>query len=99
RNALRVLPDRVAQRLDKAWIVEQADVPQAQVLGHALGEAETRQGAGDHDAVVAGEDPGDLAGIAFRQQRHARTPFWCGQYRTPAAMCKPTALLVSALPS
>jgi len=44
---------RVAQRLGKAWIVEDADVLCVQVRGHAAGVTEAGERSPDHDAVPA----------------------------------------------
>ncbi|TAK29799.1 MAG: hypothetical protein EPO21_20690 [Chloroflexota bacterium] len=58
-------PDLVAERFGEAGIVEQADILGAQVGGHPIGIASTGQRAHDDDAVVAGEHPTGLLGIAL----------------------------------
>ena len=65
-----ILSQGVAQRLSKAGIIKNADLPSLQVGGHALGLTEPRQGSLDQEAVVAGKHAHDFVGMLLGQQFH-----------------------------
>ena len=98
RKLLGVGPDLLPQRLGKAWVVEQPHVMYPQIGRHPFRITDPRQCAGNDQPVIAGQDAGNLAGIAFRQQRHASAPFLSTRRSTPS-ICQHTHVLVSALPS
>jgi hypothetical protein len=100
RQSLGILPDFLAQRLDEACIVEQADAVATQIAGHALGVAHPGQRAHDDEAVVAREHARDLRGVAVGQQGHGSTLLSARDGLSKrSAMLKHTPVSVSALPS
>src|SRR6516162_10618563 len=69
-ESLGILSQGVAQRLSKAGIIKNPDLPSLQVGGHALGLTEPRQGSLDQEAVVAGKHAHDFVGMLLGQQFH-----------------------------
>src|SRR5262249_17264801 len=60
--------DAIAERFSKSRIVEDADLPRRQKCRHSLRITGPWQRAGDDDAVVAGEHPGEALTVTIRQQ-------------------------------
>src|SRR4029077_17369606 len=55
-----------AQRVRKSRIVEDPDLPRRKKSRHSLRVTGSRQRAGDDDAVIAGEHPGEALAVTLR---------------------------------
>ena len=62
------IPHTIAQRLGELWIIEDANARGIQEPRHPLRIADDRQRAGDHDTVVAGQNPRDPLVIPLGQR-------------------------------
>jgi hypothetical protein len=67
-QAFGVLANPVAIGLGPFRIVEDADAVGVEIVRHALGKADLRNGAGDDDAVVTGKGARDLVGMPGKKR-------------------------------
>lgn len=74
RQAHRVIPQLIPERLSEAWIVEDPHLAPVHIRGHSGGEANFRQGAEDQHPVPSTQHAGDVSLIPFRQQRDVHLP-------------------------
>ena len=68
RQPLGVVAQLIAERLGEPRVVKDAHFPLVQIRGHALGEADLRQGAEHKHPVPATQHPSDLSRITLGQK-------------------------------
>ena len=99
RQSLGILTQGVAQRLSKAGIIENPDLPSLQVGRHTLAITEPWQSSLNQDAVVAGQHARDFVGMSLGQQFHAPSSAWKeGIIENLPSPCNHSTCLVPATP-